>query len=55
MLEDKGFILKEILPSIDITKDIPSQMEFNHKTAEDLCEIDQKIFKNEKMDLIRLS
>jgi propionate CoA-transferase len=51
MLGDKGLILKEIAPGIDVDGDILLQMEFKPEIAEDLHEMDTRIFKDEKMDL----
>jgi|GEM_PF-6546806 len=39
------------LPDIDVDRDILPQMEFKPGIAEDLHEMDPRIFKDEKMDL----
>ncbi|GAI15362.1 unnamed protein product, partial [marine sediment metagenome] len=48
---DKGLVLKEIAPGIDIDRDILSQMEFKPDIADDLHEMDLRIFREEKMGI----
>ena len=50
-LGDKGLVLKEIAPGIDIDRDILSQMEFKPDIADDLHEMDLRIFREEKMGI----
>ncbi len=50
-LNEKGIILTEIAPGVDLEKDIIAQMEFRPQIAEDLKIMDERIFRDEKMGL----
>lgn len=50
-LSDKGIVLIEIAPGVDLEKDILGQMEFTPLIAEDLKLMDERIFKEGKMNL----
>lgn len=50
-LEEDGMVLKEIAPGIDIDKQILPLMDFEPKIAKDLSEMDQRIFKEGRMNL----
>lgn len=50
-IDEKGITLIEVAPGIDINKDILEQMEFLPNIDPDLKLMDEKIFKNEKMNL----
>lgn len=50
-LNEKGLILTEIAPGVDLEKDIISNMEFKPQIAENLKTMDERIFKDEKMGL----
>ncbi|MEM3941765.1 MAG: malonate decarboxylase subunit alpha [Candidatus Bathyarchaeia archaeon] len=50
-LEQNGVVLKEVAPGIDIDKHILPFMEFEPKIAKDLREMDQRIFKEGRMNL----
>lgn len=50
-LTENGIMLTEIAPNIDLEKDILNQMEFKPLISDDLKIMDEKIFKEEKMNL----
>ena len=50
-IDEKGITLIEVAPGIDINKDILEQMEFLPNIDPDLKLMDERIFKNEKMNL----
>lgn len=50
-LTENGIMLTEIAPNIDLEKDILSQMEFKPLISDELKIMDEKIFKDEKMNL----
>lgn len=50
-LTDKGIMLIEIAPGIDLEKDILKQMEFTPLISPNLKVMDERIFKEEKMNL----
>ncbi|WP_315118628.1 CoA-transferase [uncultured Clostridium sp.] len=50
-LTDKGLMLIEIAPGIDLEKDILANMEFMPLISEDLKEMDERIFKEEVMKI----
>lgn len=50
-LEKEGMTLIEVAPGIDLDKDIFSKMEFRPEVAEDLHEIDSRVFREETMDI----
>ncbi|QGU95483.1 3-oxoacid CoA-transferase [Clostridium bovifaecis] len=50
-LTEKGILLVEIAPGVDLEKDILANMEFKPLIAEDLKLMDERIFKDEKMGL----
>lgn len=50
-LTEKGIMLVEIAPGVDLEKDILANMEFKPLIAEDLKLMDERIFKDEKMGL----
>lgn len=50
-LRSEGLTLTEIAPGIDLDKDVLEQMEFRPLIAKDLKIMDEKIFKDEKMNL----
>jgi len=50
-LTDKGVMLVEIAPDVDLEKDILANMEFKPVIAENLKLMDERIFKDEKMGL----
>ena len=50
-LTKEGLLLKEIAPGIDLKKDILDQMDFQPMIADDLKEMDIRIFKEEPMGL----
>jgi propionate CoA-transferase (EC 2.8.3.1) len=50
-LGQNGPIVKEIAPGINLEKDILSQMEFKPEIADDLHEMDSRIFREGKMNL----
>ncbi len=51
-LTDKGIMLTEYAPGIDVQKDILDQMDFKPIISENLKEMDARIFKPEKMGLL---
>jgi propionate CoA-transferase len=51
-LRDGVFTLVEIAPGMDLQKDILDQMEFTPAIAEDLKEMDSRLFKEEVMGLL---
>lgn len=51
VLTDKGLVLTEIAPGVDMQKDILDQMEFVPHIAEDLKTMDERIFRDEPMGL----
>lgn len=51
VLTDKGLVLTEIAPGVDLQKDILDQMEFVPHIAEDLKTMDERIFRDEPMGL----
>lgn len=50
-LADEGLVLKEIAPGVDLEEDIINQMGFEPVVADDLQEMDQRIFTKGLMDL----
>ena len=50
-IDEKGITLIEVAPGIDINKDILEQMEFLPNIDPGLKLMDERIFKNEKMNL----
>jgi len=50
-LEPDGLALIEVAPGIDVEKDIVRNVDFKFKVADDLKEMDQRIFKEEPMGL----
>ena len=50
-LTEKGLVLTEIAPGIDLQKDVLDQMEFTPIIADDLKLMDERIFRPEKMGL----
>ncbi|MDR4510934.1 MAG: hypothetical protein MRJ93_04420 [Nitrososphaeraceae archaeon] len=50
-LKDKGLILKEIAPGVDIEKDIIAKMNFTPIVNSDLVEMDKKLFHEDKMNI----
>ncbi len=50
-LVEDGIMLVEIAPGIDLQKDILNHMAFTPKISENLKLMDERIFKNEKMNL----
>lgn len=52
-LGQDGLIVEETAPGVDLEKDILSQMEFKPEIANDLHEMDTRIFKEGKMNLRR--
>jgi Acyl CoA:acetate/3-ketoacid CoA transferase len=51
-LTEKGIMLTEYAPGVDVQKDILDQMEFKPLISENLKEMDARIFKPEKMGLL---
>lgn len=52
-LKDGVFTLVEIAPGVDLQKDILDQMEFKPAIAEDLKLMDERIFKDEPMGMVK--
>ncbi len=50
-LKPEGLVLTEIAPGMDLEKDILGQMDFKPIIADDLKEMDARIFREEKMGL----
>jgi len=50
-LKDKGLILKEIAPGVDVEKDIIAKMDFTPIVNSDLVEMDKKLFHEDKMNI----
>lgn len=50
-LTERGLLLTEYAPGIDIARDILEQMEFSPQIAEDLKEMDSAIFEDKPMNL----
>ncbi len=50
-LKDEGLVLTEIAPGMDLETDILAYMDFKPVIADDLKEMDSRIFKPEKMNL----
>ena len=50
-LTEKGLMLTEIAPGVDLEKDILQQMGFKPLIAEDLKLMDERIFRDEPMGL----
>ena len=48
---EKGLMIIEIAPGIDIQKDILDQMDFAPLISEDVIEMDPRIFREETMNL----
>ena len=48
---EKGLMITEIAPGIDIQKDILDQMDFAPLISEDVIEMDPRIFREETMNL----
>ena len=51
VLDEDGLVLTEIAPGIDLKTQVLDQMEFEVKVADDLKEMDERIFRNEPMGL----
>ena len=51
VLTDKGLVLTEIAPGVDLQKDILDQMEFVPKMADEIKTMDARIFRDELMGL----
>lgn len=51
VLTDKGLMLSEIAPGVDLEKDVLAHMDFRPIIAEDLKLMDPRIFRDEKMGL----
>ena len=51
-LDDEGITLIEIAPGVNVVRDILEQMDFKPKVSDDLKLIDERIFKDEKMNLV---
>ena len=51
-LDKEGITLIEIAPGVDINKDIFEQMEFCPNVSDDLKLMDERIFRDVKMDLM---
>lgn len=51
VLTDKGLVLTEIAPGVDLQKDILDQMEFVPHIAENLKTMDERLFRDEPMGL----
>ena len=49
-LGERGLVLKEIAPGIDLKKDILDLLDFEVEIAEDLVQMDERIFHEESMD-----
>lgn len=52
-LRPKGLTLTEIAPGVDLKKDILGHMEFEPLIAEDLKLMDERLFQDEKMGLVK--
>ena len=50
-LTDQGVMLTEIAPGVDLEKDIIAQMGFRPLISEDLKTMDERIFKEEMMNI----
>lgn len=50
-LEPDGLVLIEVAPGIDVKKDIAKNVDFKFKVADDLKEMDERIFREEPMGL----
>ena len=50
-LTEKGIMLIEIAPGVDLEKDILNQMAFQPLISENLKEMDKRIFQEEKMNI----
>ncbi|RZN66416.1 MAG: hypothetical protein EF807_08530 [Candidatus Methanolliviera hydrocarbonicum] len=50
-LDSEGLILKEIAPGIDVDRDILSRMEFKPEIADDIDEMDSRIFREASMEI----
>ena len=50
-LTDRGLILSEIAPGVDLEKDILSHMDFKPIISEDLHVMDERIFMDQKMNI----
>lgn len=50
-LGDRGLVLKEIAPGIDLKRDILDLLDFEVEIAEDLVRMDERIFKEEVMGI----
>ena len=51
VLDEDGLVLTEIAPGIDLKTQVLDQMEFEVKVADDLKEMDERIFRDEPMGL----
>ena len=50
-LTDRGLLLTEIAPGVDLRRDILDQMEFEPLIAEDLHTMDPRIFRSGRMEI----
>lgn len=50
-LTDKGLLLIEIAPGVDLQKDVLGQMDFQPLVSDSLHDMDERIFRGEKMNL----
>ena len=50
-LTEEGVVLTEVAPGIDVEKDIIAQMGFKPIISKDLKQMDERIFKDEKMNI----
>ena len=51
-LDDEGITLIEIAPGVNVVSDILEQMDFKPNVSDDLKLMDERIFKDEKMNLV---
>ena len=50
-LTEEGVVLTELAPGIDVEKDIIAQMGFKPIISKELKQMDERIFKDEKMNI----
>ena len=43
-LEDDGLVLTEVAPGIDVQRDVLDRMGFRPRVAENLCEMDRRLY-----------